>query len=329
MTSRANPWVFAPAALALVVFAAYVVLWNRGAAEMRKAVASWTEDIRSRGDEAGYKSLKAEGFPFLLRGVVDEVTLAGESWAWSAPRLFIDVSPFAGKRAILSVREPHFLTLGGTKLRIDAPDGRASIAGDAGRGWLLDVESGPAKIERLDGRGSVSARSFLLSAAPNAANAQRIFFGVDARGIAAQAAGAPLDVEAVELAFAIEGPVGVRSLRDWRDGGGRLDIQRARLATGSAHATFAGRLVLDENGFPAGSLNAEIANPAPIVEALSAAGLVSGSGAAKTAAALTLAAIAGGGRINAPLRLEEGAAAVASVRLGALPRLLRNEAPQP
>ncbi len=329
MTSRPNLWIFLPGALALAVFAAYAVLWTRGAAEMRKAVAAWADHMREDGGEVSFRRLRADGFPFLLRGVVEEVAISGDDWAWSAPSLYIDASPFSGDRIIISIRKPHVIEIARRRWRIDAPDGRASIARDKDRGWLLDVQSGPARIEDLGGKGVVSARSFLLSAAPNTVSAQRIFFGVDARGVEVTGAGPPTRIDAAQLAFAIDGAPGAKSLRDWRDAGGRLDVQRASIESGGAYAAFAGRLVLDSEGYPAGALNAEIANPAPIVDALRALGLVSPDDAAKAAAALTLAAIAGGGKISAPLSFEQGTAKVAGVKLGALPKALRPEEPQP
>jgi len=329
MTVRPSLWIFAPAGLALIVFAAYGLLWNAGAGEMRKAVASWADDVRDGGGAASFGRFRATGFPFLLRGVVSDVSVTGGGWTWSAPALYIDASPFGGNRAILSVRAPHILQIGAARFRIDAPDGRASIAPDATRGWLIDVQSGPGRIENIGAGGAVSAQSFLLSAAPNAVNDRRIFFGIDARGIAVEGGGRAVSVDSAELAFAIDGLLSARSLREWRDAGGRVDVQRARFATGGAHAEVSGRLVLDADGYPSGSLATEIANPAAIVETLSAAGLVSRDEAAKAAAGLTLAAIAGGGKIAAPLTLDNGAAKIAGVRLGGLPRTLRPDKAQP
>ena len=317
-------WIAVPGVIALIVFGAYVVVWNQSAQAMRKAVAAWTEDVREQGGAASFGEFKATGFPFFLRGALTAVSIGGGGWAWTAPRLFIDASPFEPDRLIFSAPDPHEIRLAsGGRWRVDAPDGRASLAKDESRGWLLDVQSGPGRIEAIGGASSVSASSFLLSAAPNPLDRSRVFFGVDARGIEAVQGERRISIDAAEIALAVGNLGGARSLRAWRDTGGKVEVQRLRLEAAGAHAEFSGQLILDPDGYPAGTLKAEIVNPAPIAEILGAAGVIAKGDVASATAALSLAALAGGGRIAAPLTLEERAAHVAGVRLGKLPQVLK------
>jgi hypothetical protein len=331
MKSRRAPlWIFIPGAIAFLVFAGYAALWARGAGEMRKAVNAWAEGFRGDGGSASFGAFKPSGFPFFLRGALTDVTVARDGWSWSAPRLFIDASPLAPDRLVFSARDPHVLQLGAAdRWLIDAKDARASIARDVERGWLLDVQSGPGRIDSLNGKGAVAAKSFLLSAAPSPNDRARVFFGIDARDVAATRDGRTVGIDSAEIAVSVDRLVGARSLRNWRDQGGKVEVQRVALASGRGHAEFSGRLVLDAEGYPSGELAAEIVNPAPIAEALGAAGVIRTKDAASAAAGLALLSAASGGSIKAPLVFENGATHVAGVRLGKLPHVLRSSAAQP
>lgn len=140
MTLRPSPWIFLPGALALAVFAAYAVLWTRAPPRCaRRLQPGRTICARMAG---GFVQAPARRrLPIPLRGVVEEVAISGDEWAWSAPSLYIDASPFSGDRIIISIRKPHVIEIARRRWRIDAPDGRASIARDKDRGWLLDVQS--------------------------------------------------------------------------------------------------------------------------------------------------------------------------------------------
>lgn len=320
------PWyILAPAALAAILFIAWIVVWNRGASEMRRAIAAWADDQRTAGLEVEYRAVKTTGFPLFLRGVVAEARISdGRSFSWDAPAFFIDADPLAPGRLVLSAREPHVLDLGRAgRWRIDAPDGRASLARDATRNWTLDVEAGNGRLTRLDKAGSVSAGSFLLSVAPNAIEGDRIFFAILARDVAAGAEGnAAFVASDIEIAFAVSAAAAAfRGLEAWRAEGGTIEIQRAAIASGGARASLEGSLALDAAYHPAGRLDAEIANPALFVAMLKKARLLAPDAADSLGAALTLAAIAGGGKVAAPLDLENGTASIAGATITKLPRL--------
>lgn len=325
-TPRPNALIFAPAAIALALFAAYVFIWFKGAAEMKRVASAWAQEQRANGAVASFENFSVTGFPFFLRGVVTNVALGdGANWTWQAPRIFIDASPFSPDRLVFSARDPHSLDLRDKgRWRVTAPDGRASIERDAERQWLLDIEAGPSRIRRLDRPGAIAAERFLLSVAPNAVDAARVFFGIDVRGVVIENADSSVRIDSVEIALAISGLTrDAKSLRAWRDLGGAVEIQRAKLAADAAHAEVSGILTIDAEGYPAGQLNAEIVNPGPIAVLLNGVGLISRRDADAASAGLTLAAIAGGGKIAAPFRLKDKAASIAGVRLGEAPQIIK------
>jgi len=315
--------ILAPAALAILIFAVYFVVWRHGAAAMRRAVDDWAEDRRALGAAVSFDSLKTTGFPLFLRGVLSDVSIGeGDSWTWSAPKLFIDAQPLAPDRLIFSAREPHLLDVGGAgRWRIAAPDGRASIEGDKERGWELNIEAGKSRLQRSDGL-LLSADSFLLSASPNAVEADRIFIGLLAKNVGILGLHASAAFDQVDCAFAATGVASVsEGAMAWRNAGGAIEIQKLLIVAGGGKLSISGEIGIDAQGFPAGTLAVEISNPAPLVEAFRDVGAIRSEDSNEILAALTLAAVAGGGRIAAPLILTDGEASFAGIRLGPLPKL--------
>lgn len=322
------PIIFAPAIIAIAIFVAYLFVWLAGARQMKSAVMDFAADQRSAGGAATIGGFKATGFPFFLRGALRNVELASGEWKISASKAFIDAQPFSPTRFIISSRDPFTVNFGGDgEWRIDAPDGRASIARDKERGWELDVEAGRSRLTRIDKDGLIEAQSFLLSASPSAVDQSRVFFGVNASKIVSTEPDRKLAFDVADLAFAVSGlDEKAKSLKAWRDAGGVIDIQRAAVADGDAKAEVAGSIAIDAAGYPSGRLDAKVGDPAPFVAALAAAGVIRAKDVDNARTALTLIAIANGGKISAPLELEDGEARVAGVRIGKLKPIIREAA---
>jgi hypothetical protein len=308
----------AVAALALLL--AWFVVWMAGASALRRSVASWADDQRGAGLDVAYSRIHARGFPLFLRSVAEEVEVASPgAWRWRAPRLVIAAQPLAPSRLEFSAREPHELDLGRLGVwAIDAPKGRASVEADGERGWMLDIEAKDGAMRRADGS-ALAAESFALTAGPSAVDKDRIFIGVIVRDAVVARKGATLAINAFEMAFAA---TAVGALDDgvlpWRDAGGAIEIERLAVATGRGTLALSGTLSVDAAGFPSGRLYAHFINPAPMVDAIKLAGLLAPSDADRAKAALTLAAVAGGGKIAAPIVLSGGEASIAGVRLARL-----------
>lgn len=329
MRATSFPVFAAPGVLAIAIFLAYLFVWLAGARQMREAVEDWATDQRESGREASIGRFKATGFPFFLRGALTDVKVASGKWRLETPRVFIDAQPLSPSRFIVSTREPFIVDFGGEgEWRVEAPGARASISRDKEREWRLDVEAGPSRLARIDREGTVVASSFLLSAAPNNIDRTRIFIGLSATAIEFAEPGREVDLDAIDLAIAIAGATEqATSLRSWRDGGGAVDIQNAAATKGTARAQISGTVAIDADGYPAGRLEAAIGDPASFVEALAAVGVLRATDVDNARAALSLIAIASGGKIVAPFVLEDGEATIAGVRIGKLKPVFNDEPP--
>lgn len=314
------PLFVAPAIVAAAIFLAYLFIWLAGARQMRVAVEDFAQEQGARGNAVSVGRFAASGFPFFLRGALKDFEIAAGAWRVAAPEAFIDADPLRPSRLVVSARKPFVVNFGGEgEWRIEAPDARLAVARDKERGWRLDVEAGAGRLIRIDREGAVAMNSFLLSAAPSAADAARIFVGVNAAGVTLSEPGRHAAFDAVDLAFAISGATGeATSLRAWRDGGGAVDIQSAAAARGASRAEIRGEVAIDAQGYPAGRLDASIGDPAAFADALAAAGIIRSKDAGAARAALALIAIAGGGKVAAPIQLEDGEARLAGLRIAKL-----------
>ena len=316
---KSRDWLlYGPLAAGAVAFAIYGILWSQGASEMRRAVSNWAEDQRASGVDVTYEKIATKGFPFFLRGAVSNVTIAeGSTWAWRAPQLNIDALPLALDRLIFSVREPHVVEsekLG--RWRITAPDGRASIGGDKEHLWIVDVESGAAEVEKVGGVERFFADAFLLTVAPSKEDHATIEASLAATGLKTRNGAAARKLEAMVAATALEALE--VSPQAWRESGGKIEFRRIYLETEESKLQLSGDLSLDALGRLEGVLNVEAINPGPLTLTLAEAGVIKQGDAQKVAAALTLAAIAGAGKVSAPLVFENGAARIAGVKVAKL-----------
>lgn len=310
-----------------LLVAVYALVWRAGAAEMRRSISTWADDQRAEGVDVSWSTLKVEGFPFRLRGVLTAPAIAYEEsrLSWRADALRIDASLFAPDALGFSSRGAQRLSLGGAgEWSLSAPDGAARIRSRPRGLWELDVRSGPSRLERLDGAGLVVTQSTRLSVAPDPDDPARIVLRLIMDGLDIEAEDAAAQFEAVLADFALSrADLLVEAGADaWRAAGGAVDIERFALDSEGARLAARGTLGLDADGYPAGALAAEIADPGGLAVLLGRAGVLRGEDVEAARAGLTLAAIAGGGRIRGPLKLEQGEARIAGVRLAQLPKIV-------
>lgn len=311
--ARSRVLLWAPFALAGAAVAGWFVIWNAGADAMRRAVEKWADEQREASLTVVYDRPRVRGFPFYLRGSFANVEIADTNrWRWRTETLFVDTLPYAVERMVFSVRSPQALELHGHGAwTLNAESIRASYESGKGRRWSFDLESGPATFARDSGAEAVSVRRFLLSAAPEPHDKRRAQASLIVDGLAARFPGGDVDATLIEAFIEAEKT----------PEGGALNLRRIVIDAGGGKLFLAGALHLDEKGYLAGRLNAEIVNPANLTELLAVAGALSPAEAEQAGAALTLAAIAGGGVLRAPLLLENGAAHIAGARVGVLPRI--------
>ncbi|MBB5517912.1 DUF2125 domain-containing protein [Amphiplicatus metriothermophilus] len=313
---KANRWLlYGPLIAAGILLLSYFALWLQGAQAMRRSVEAWAEDQRAAGLEVSYENVRARGFPFYLRGAVAAPAIADPATGarWRADALYIDALPFALDRLVFSASNPQMLDLGRSGVwTLEAQDARASIGEDETRGWIVNAQTGPAALARADGPGRFRLEAALMRVAPSLDADGALETSLIVGGLAGEIDGKRFEAARIEAFLEIA---------DAGEAGPEIRIKGLSFETEGARASFSGALVLDRGGYPAGVLQAEIINPAGLARALAKLGALTPAESEQAAAALTLAALGGGGKIAGSAELRDGAAYIAGVKFADLPRI--------
>jgi len=137
-------------------------------------------------------------------------------------------------------------------------------------------------------------------------------------------------VRSLTLEGALDGPLpDAPSLTgraaQWRDGGGKVDLQNVALHWGALDLTAHATLGLDENLQPEGRATAQVSGYAPTLDVLATHGVISNSAAIAAKAMLSLLAatpVSGGpSEVEAPLSLNQGVVSMHRIPLIRLPHL--------
>jgi hypothetical protein len=319
-------WLYIPFAVAAVVFAGYALLWRAGAAEMKSSVYDWILAQRSAGLEISHGEIRSVGFPFFLRLRIDAPSIAApDQWRWRAERLFLDALPYDLRRLILSPEGEQFLwAKGQDEWRVNAADIRASIADDAERGWAFAMSVDKASARRARDGAAIVGERLVLDLAPDVAEPTTITLSLAANAIESvnndQRIG-PADLNAALSLSHAQWLSAADGGAAWRDAGGALRIDGLFGEFEDARLSVSGAVALDGAGYPAGTLKAQITNPAVLARLLGKAGALEPQEAEAAAAGLALMALGGGGQIAAPIELKDGFAKIGGVKLADLPRL--------
>lgn len=310
-------WLYLPFAIAAIVMFGYLLLWRTGAAEMKKAIAAWSEDQRAAGLAVSYSDLKEDGFPFFLRIHVEnpDITSPG-GWAWRTERLTLDALPYDLNRLIFSIRSDQYLSAQHYgDWRIYADDFRASIANDDARDWMFSASINGAQATREDAGSQTQIQSLIFDLSPDPANKTALVLSLASEGVAANAGEKSLAFDKVQTVASVTQTDSLETLDAWRRNGGELVINGFFLQKEEGRLAIAGALSLDEQLQPKGALDTELIAPQPLTQMLAQAGLLTENEAENAAAALTLTAIASGGKIDAPIEFRDGGAHLAGVKV--------------
>ncbi len=310
-------WLYVPFVVAAFVIGGYALLWRAGAGEMKKAIALWAEDQRAAGLDVSYSDLKADGFPFFLRVHVEkpEIIAPGQLH-WRTDRLTLDTLPYDLTRLIFSVRSEQQLGLAEYgDWRINAETFRFSIANDKARDWAFSMNVDGATALRGTGPASASLNRLVFDLAPSPADKTTLVLSLAADGFAVEDAERSARLDSVETLMAATQMQALSHASLWRQAGGELKINGLNARLDEAKLSVNGALSLDASHHPVGALNTEITAPGPFAEALAQLGIMSEQEAQSAAAALSLVAIAGGGKITAPIEFSNGAAHLSGVKI--------------
>ena len=319
-------WLYLPFAIAAVIVFGYYLLWRAGADEIKKAVSIWVEEQRAAGMDVSYETIQTDGFPFFLRLHVDRPSIAAPGeWAWRAERLSLDALPYELNKIIFSpVGEQRIELADYGVWRAGAGDLRASIARDAEREWVFSANIGDMKARRESDGAEASISSLIFDLAPVPGETATLTLTLAGSGIAYETNPSGFMLDRIQTVTAITHThllQGEEPASQWRDGGGALIINGLIAELNAATLSISGDLTLDQAQYPAGRLSAEIANPAGLAETLGDAGVLEPNEAEAAAAGLMLMALAGGGKITAPVELKNGEAQISGVKIAELPQI--------
>jgi len=128
--------------------------------------------------------------------------------------------------------------------------------------------------------------------------------------------------EAAEASIVATGPLprsaAPREIARWRDAGGEVRVETARVVWGALDLEAAGALGLDQAYRVAGRLDLGLANYKGLVSRLEEEGHLTSQGAAAASALLAMSALGNGGRARAPLVLADGKATLVGMTVARL-----------
>lgn len=319
-------WLYLPVIIAGVILLAYYFLWRAGADEMKKGVEAWVADQRAAGLDVSHGAVKPDGFPFFLRVHIDDPDIAQPgAWRWRTKRLTLDALPYDLNKLIFSTHsEQQIWTERYGQWTVTAEDFRTSIANDDARGWVFAATIGNARATGSNGGETLALESLVFDLAPDAAEPATLTLNLAAAGLSTGNGETALELDNLQTMLAVS-QTHAFSANDpasaWRHAGGEFKISGLLAQVDNARLSVAGAIQLDEESRPEGRLDAEITAPAAFAHVLGTVGVLPADEAESIAAALTLTAIAGGGKITTPIVLENGAAHIAGAKLSDLPRI--------
>ncbi len=306
MTRRYNRWfLYGPFIFAGVILAGWFYLWRSGAQTMRRSLDEFVAMRAKDGVTVVHGPLKTGGFPFFLRGAVDQLSIDRGQYRYACDRLYVDALPYARGRIIFSCgAEQRFITPSGAWI-IDAKDGRASVERDAQRGWMVRIETG--KASAVNNNIEVSVGGATINFAPAQAVTGEFDASMRILDISVTRSSGVYAVDRIDAAATFSKPES--------GAGRRAAIHGLELAIGDTILKAEGEMALPATGTAQGSFNTRIEKPVGLARMLADAGLLNAEEAITAESGLAMLAVASGGAISAPVELKDGELRLAGFRL--------------
>lgn len=88
-----------------LAFAIYTAVWFYGASRLKKEIENFAAQEQSQGRSLTYTQISTDGYPFSLRGTMDDVVWHSEQWGqFSAGEILIVAVPYQPDRIVLAPR---------------------------------------------------------------------------------------------------------------------------------------------------------------------------------------------------------------------------------
>ncbi len=306
-----------------IIVAAYYALWRAGAGAMETAVADWVNDQRAAGLVVEHGAVERDGFPFFLRVHIDAPHIEQPGvFSWNAERLSLDALPYDLNRLIFSPSgQQRFSADRLGEWRYSADDIRASVANDKTRGWVFSMNIENAVAAGADGAEARLA-SLIYDLAPAADAPTTLTLNSVGAGFSFRDGQREIAVDTMESSISVSETqfiTGYDAASNWRNAGGAVQIHGLNAAVDDARLSVSGVISLDDENRPRGALTTTLEKPAGLAALLAASGALDAEEADAAMAGLALAAMAQGGRIEAPIELHAGAATIAGFKIADLP----------
>jgi len=305
----ANRWfLYGPFLFAGAILAGWFVLWRTGAGIMRSSLDEFAAAQKADGVIVEHEPLSARGFPFYLRGVVENFSIASGPDRYQCARLFIDALPYAYDRVIFSCGGDQHLSRADGVWTINAKDARASVQRDSERGWLAKIDTGAATAFNDDVEASVSKA--IVNFAPEKAGADRFDLSLRVVGFGVTRPASGYAVDRLDAAATVSDGASGRV----------VEIRGLEAVIGDTILKADGEIAVPPGGSARGRLDARVEKPAGLAQTLSDAGLLDDRDAKTAQAALAMLAVASGGAVAAPIVLENDEVRLAGFKIARLKR---------
>ncbi|MEK7265436.1 MAG: DUF2125 domain-containing protein [Pseudomonadota bacterium] len=309
MKALASRWfLYGPFIFAGVILAGYYLLWRSGAALMRESLDDFAAAQKTDGTIVAYEPLSARGFPFFLRGAVENFSIARGADSYRCAKLFIDALPYAPDRIIFSCGGAQQVAKAGEVWTINAKDARASVERDQKRGWLAKLETGAASAFNNDIEASVSRA--IVNLAPSDEGDGRIdaSFRIVGLGVTRPASGYAVD--RIDAAATVLGGADGQTVK----------IHGLEAVSGQTIVKAEGEIAIPAGENLHGRLNARVEKPAGLAQTLSDAGLLDANDAKTAQTALAMLTVASGGALAAPIDFANDEVRLAGLKIAQLKR---------
>lgn len=310
---------------AAVIIAGYYALWRYAAGVMETSVIDWVDEQRAAGLTINHGAIQRNGFPFFLRVDIDAPQIESpHAFTWKAERLSIDALPYDLNRLIFTPSGKQLVSANGIgDWSYAAESIRASIAHEKSRGWVFSMNVDNASAIGADGSES-RIGTLVYDLAPSVNSPTTLTLNLVAAGYSFHDGQRDIAVDQLQTSISLSQTdvwTGHDPARRWRDAGGALDIHGLNATIDGAQLSVSGSVSLDRENRPEGVLKTIVTKPAGLAGALTRSGALSREEADAAIAGLTLAAMAQGGRIEAPIELHAGAATIGGAKVADLPTI--------
>lgn len=290
-----------PFVLFAIFFAGYTVVWNRAAQAVEEEIAAFAAREAAAGRSFTYSSVNTAGYPFFLRGSVNDVTWRQAALGgFKAEEVIIAAVPYNPTRIVFAPRGEQTLTMGTSQYEVTSDDLRFNledgfVAAEA-HGLRLEGDSRTLTIKDLIANQANSESETTIAVAVNQVTlGGRAETRIPYFNLSASRTRRGLDIEFLTIGI------------------GRSDDPSPTQLSAD------GDFELGPEGTPSGALTLRFKNERPLLGILSDSGALDRDTVMVANSILGLMTDSGTKEITLPLSIDDGVVSLGVVSLGRVP----------